>query len=198
MKDKTKSKPKKKNRPKKGLTLSRSDITSLIALLISIGAFIVSLYEARILREQQELMQLQQETSVYPHIEILKAVKYQEEQVIFEVKVFNHGTGIAIVKNQTVYLRGVEQSDNLSPILEGYGAAIQLSNNLTNDVIPAGAEELIFSFAGNAIENEKRFQELYQNFSVELCYHSIFNKYWNVSTEGDGFPTDLNLKSCKK
>ena len=60
----TKPTPEKKILPK----FSRADVTSFIALMVSLGALFVSIYEANIMREQQMIMQSQQKTSVFPYL----------------------------------------------------------------------------------------------------------------------------------
>lgn len=47
---------------------SRAEVTSFIALVVSLGALCVSVYEANIMREQQVIMQSQQKTSVFPYL----------------------------------------------------------------------------------------------------------------------------------
>ena len=57
------------NEPRQLLPIfSRAEVTSFIALVVSLGALCVSIYEANIMSEQQMIMQSQQKTSVFPYL----------------------------------------------------------------------------------------------------------------------------------
>ena len=54
----------------------RSDLMSIIAVLISLGALGVSLFEANIMRDQQQIMQEQKRASVWPYLDAASQFSY--------------------------------------------------------------------------------------------------------------------------
>lgn len=183
---------------KRSLALSRSDFTSLIALIISLGVLVVSLYETKIMRDQQMLMQQQQEAAVYPYLELVKTVSIVDSVYTFNVRVTNHGNGLAIITSQATIIANEKiESQIRNETLEEYEVSRQLSNNLTNNVLSPGNTESIFSFAGLSHSDSEKINALYNDFDVDLCYRSIYKNYWQVSTSDSGFPEELGKVECK-
>lgn len=59
--------------------LDRSDKISIFAIVLSFMAVSVSLYEANILRDQQEIMQDQQKASVWPYVQAQLFFEYSDK-----------------------------------------------------------------------------------------------------------------------
>ena len=82
---------------------SRAEVTSFIALVVSLGALCVSIYEANIMREQQVIMQSQQKTSVFPYL--VENIRYSfgtKGEFIYELE--NKGIGPAKIKDASLTL----------------------------------------------------------------------------------------------
>ena len=65
--------------------LDRSDIIALIAVVMSLAAVFVSIYEARLLKDQQKLMHEQQKAAVWPYVKKSINYSYQPDEMIISL-----------------------------------------------------------------------------------------------------------------
>ena len=177
--------------------LSRADFTAMVALLVSLSALLVSVWEAAIMRDQQRIMQQQQESAVYPHLELEKALMFSGNTRALEVRVTNFGNGLAIINDQQTLLQNKPMTADFADELNRkYQVDRRLSTNLTSNVVAPGKSELIYRFVADSLTSQEKMNELYNDFAVSLCYRSIFDRYWLVSTERNGLPEAMTNQNC--
>lgn len=104
----------------------RSDLISILAVLLSLGAFGVSILQANIMKAQQEIMSTQQKSAVLPYlIGNIKSSRKKDKEVVYEefsIKITNKGFGPALVKN-------IEIKMNDKIYTKGYQLLLELSGN---------------------------------------------------------------------
>lgn len=165
----------------------RSDIMALIALLISLGAFSVSLIEANIMRDQQRLMQVQQKASVYPYL--AKSVSFGHENgVAYSHSIINKGVGPAKIKEVSYWLNDelVHSIEDLRlallDLLEGRVQSIAISN-LKSYFISPEEEKSVVSI--KLADKTNILQVLTSmNLEIDIEYCSIYNECWRTNEEG--------------
>ena len=100
----------------------RSDLMSLLAVLISLGAFWVSIYEANIMRDQQEIMQEQTKAYVWPYIQANSKFSYDFKDdnwnVDLSYSILNKGVGPARIKETELKIGG--------QVVETYSETVEL------------------------------------------------------------------------
>ena len=89
----------------------RSDLLSILAVIVSLSALGVSVYEAGILREQSALMQEQQKAAVWPYMDTNANHLYSKETMI-EFSFTNKGVGPAKIKSFDLLINGQTFSDS--------------------------------------------------------------------------------------
>ena len=166
---------------------SRAEVTSFIALIVSLSALGVSIYEANIMREQQLIMQSQQKTSVFPHL--VQDLRYSfgdGGEFIYEIE--NKGIGPAKIKSATLTLNDkpvnsfVEiknELDKIFPEEADYG--LSFSNPEGYFISPK--EKLVaIKITYKKFENS---MNLMRNLSFEydICYCSIFDECWKINAD---------------
>lgn len=172
------------------IKIDRSDIISLMALLMSMGAVFVAIKQTSILREQQKIMASQQEGSVWPHLDVNASVNKDSVSATFTMKVHNNGIGPAILTNfkfneayvDPLDFKGLyeilEKSDvNIKAILE---ARFTHPNGKT---IPSRGDVSVISLTIDDPEKnyDKLFQVLDELSSPKYCYESVYKtKYGNA------------------
>lgn len=179
--NKTKPTYEKKILPK----FSRADVTSFIALMVSLGALFVSIYEANIMREQQMIMQSQQKTSVFPYL--VSGIQYSfgdGGEFIYEIE--NKGIGPAKITNATftlnekpvnTYLEIKDELDKIFPKEADYG----LSFFNPNSYFISPKEKI--TAIKITYKNFENSMDLIRNLSFEhsICYCSIFDECWKIN-----------------
>jgi len=93
---------------------------AILAVIISIGAFAVSVYEARIMKDQQAIMQSQQKASVWPFLEADVKFDFDSSRSTAILDIKNNGVGPARIKSFFVTIDGkrVEDPSSLGDFLE--------------------------------------------------------------------------------
>ena len=165
-------------------TLDRSDFIALFALLISLGAFAVSIYEARILRTQQSLMQEQQKAAVWPFLEKVINYSYEAEgnEIVFAIK--NKGVGPARMKNVELKIEG-QTINSYHTFLETIKDLLppdtyfNISFAELDGVLSADETHQFFKIEGPRFENDRQIlQDL--GFQFNICYCSIYEDCWTL------------------
>ena len=166
---------------------SRADIIALIALLISFFTLFVSIEEARIMREQQELMQAQQKASVFPYLSQDQNYKFGEDKGEFTYTIENKGVGPAQIKEVKLHLNG-ETMENYNEL---NAALKEIFPDSTSFALYYTNISTYFLSAKEAIvpiriiyDSSPKYLDLISTLSLnyEICYCSIYNDCWSIKT----------------
>lgn len=176
------------NQPRQLLPkFSRAEVTSFIALVVSLGALCVSIYEANIMREQQMIMQSQQKTSVFPYL--VQDMRYSfgdGGEYIYELE--NKGIGPAKIKSATLtlnkkpvnsFLEIKNELDKIFPAAADYG--LSLSNPDGYFISPKEkiiAIQITYKKFENSINLIRNL-----NFEYDIRYCSIFDDCWDLNAD---------------
>lgn len=166
--------------------LSTEMIVALAAIVVSIMTLFVYIYQARIMQEQQH-------TSVWPHVE-WATTYYSEVSQEFYISVVNKGVGPALVNDTKLYLDDKaysynEYSEFMKDLLgQGKRDSLWIVYSVAdNRVLAPGDEVKIFH-----VKNwrEARIPKVdFNRIRYTLCYCSIYNDCWTtdgtVSKEGN-------------
>ncbi len=162
----------------------RSDFMSLLAVLISIGAFAVSIYEARILKEQQALMQDQQKAAVWPYVEPFIRYNFDSSTgVTFSIN--NKGVGPARIEQTRLSINGekISEYQQVIQIIQNHlpaNTGFNISYSSPGGVLSADEEKTFLSIIGPRFPDaQKVLSEL--KVSFEICYCSIYGDCWTIS-----------------
>lgn len=174
---------------------SRAEVTSFIALVVSLGALCVSIYEANIMREQQMIMQSQQKTSVFPYL--IQDLRYSfggDGEFIYEIE--NKGIGPARINSANLtlnkktvnsYFEIKNELDKIFPKEADYG----LSFSDPNGYFISPKETIIAIKI--TYKNFDRSMDLIRNlnFEYDICYCSIFDECWKINAD-----KNASIKEC--
>lgn len=169
---------------KKKKTFDRSDIISLTALLMSMVAVFVSIYEARILKEQQLIMQTQEKTSVWPYLDGALSYEYSDKiRIRFDFE--NKGIGPAKIRKMTLlfqeepikdYVDLMNKLDTFFPKEADMGVSYKL---VEGDVISPGEQFTNLQIESNRFPGDlSKLRELDLHFDV--CYCSVYDDCWSI------------------
>lgn len=172
------------------LNLDRSDFLSLAALLLSIMALFVSIYEARILKQQQEIMLTQEKTSVWPYLDGQLSYEYSDK-IRIRYTLENKGIGPSKIRRMSLMFNE-KQIDNYIELVDSLNRYFPDTTNLGISYMPAKGDVIS---ADEKIETlfieSKRFpgdletiRDLQLHFDV--CYCSVYDDCWRVRNEDGG------------
>ena len=164
----------------------RSDLLSILAVVVSLSALGVSIYEARILREQSALMQQQQKASVWPYIEVMGSYNYNERvEVRYAFK--NKGVGPARIKSFSMSIDGkefptyLELKEYFTKVLPGSHDLSVFYGGLGGVIAADEKEEVFYLSAENFPEAQDIISQL--KFKYEICYCSIYDDCWHLDSD---------------
>lgn len=172
------------------MKLQRSDITAFLALAVSLGALFVSIIEAQIMRDQQEIMQVQQKAAVYPYL-TQKINLSLSGDFGYTHTILNKGVGPAKIKNTIFYLNGEVVEDYLAlqkklQQLFPVEAQLQVSYSDPSNYFISPKEVInVLDLQFQAFEGVAALITQL-NFNVEFCYCSIFEDCWFSKEKEDG------------
>ncbi len=154
------------------------------AFIISMGTFIVYIYEANLIREQSKLARIQQYASVMPYLEIWNMHPKDGD---YKLILVNNGIGPAFVKEVRVRYKGkMYEGDHVDFHYQHIYPTDSLfkftsSNIRPGRVIPAGQAIDLIAIENNLI-NDKKAWQLYgnQEAQLELVYASVYDEKWKV------------------
>lgn len=164
---------------------SRAEVTSFIALVVSLGALCVSIYEANIMREQQVIMQSQQKTSVFPYL--VQNIRYSfgaKGEFIYELE--NKGIGPAKIKNASLtlnkkpvssYMEIKNKLDEIFPKEADYGLSFSSPDGY---FISPKEKKVAIKITFNNFENSMNLVRNL-NFEYDINYCSIFEECWKIN-----------------
>jgi len=162
-------------------------IGTIMALVISVIAMITSIYEANIMKSQQKAM-------VWPYIKASEAYNSKG----FAVKVFNNGTGPAIIKSVEVTykdkpIKDVNQLlDSLKPD-RTFGYDIVTNNDINNYVFKSGEEVILLGFSWN--EETREAINNFQYVDVKIAYESVLGDKWLYDSNNDIYTEGKDFKA---
>ncbi len=153
-------------------------IVTLAAILVSVCALAVSVYQAKIMRDTQQ-------ASVWPFVEVLPS----NTQNGAWLGVTNKGVGPALVKS--VYL-------------EVDGQPFQRWQAMFDELLPADSVNFVWSSVNGRVlaPNEearaiqlnpadaRRVGRIIQNMTFEVCYCSVYDACWTTDLTRETVPVD--------
>lgn len=152
------------------------NIITFSVLLISICALVVSIYQSRVMRVQQDLMLEQLKTSVWPRTEVIMRTGSIDA---FEVTIENKGIGPAMVEQTRIKYKG-EVITDLQTLLNKVTHINQISayssSVINGRVISPGEKVTMFSIQGDSAQMD--FNEKYREIEIDVCYSSVYGDYW--------------------
>ncbi|MEM7574700.1 MAG: hypothetical protein AAF433_17475 [Bacteroidota bacterium] len=143
---------------------------TIVALIISVLALVVSVYETNLMAEQQR-------ATVWPYLYIIK--NFKEDR--FQLQLENNGTGPAIIESVEVSYHGQLVEDYFE-LLELFQPGHQVDSStlrfsrLSEQVIRSGASRSIFEayWSEEFIEMLEQFNEV----DIKINYCSVLNECW--------------------
>lgn len=151
-------------------------IGTVLAIIISLGAMFISLYEARIMKSQQSAM-------VWPYLDMSQ----QYDNDGFAIEISNKGTGPAIINSVQIDYNGIpiENMDILIDSLNPertFGYDILRNSTIGNQVIMSGEERVVFGLPYND-ETNVVLSNL-GKIRVRIGYKSVLEEYWYFDSKG--------------
>ena len=150
---------------------------TIIALVISSMALLVSVYEATIMQSQQKAM-------VWPYVKISTGYSYDG----FTVYASNNGIGPALIESVEVQINGkaVSSFDALLDAAQPdrtFGYDIVKMGSLNGTVIKAGEKRMFLRFPIN--EQTQPALKNMNNVNVKLQFNSVLGDSWVFDLQSD-------------
>jgi len=173
-----------------GKRIDRSDIIAIAALLMSMMALFVSIYEANILKTQQKIMVSQEKTAVWPYVDGYTSYEYADRiKVTYQLE--NKGIGpsrirsmeLKVNEQEVASYRALKQAveDYFPDTLQLNLSYLSFDNQILtpNETVETLTIE-IDRFPGD-IETVRAL-----SISYTVCYCSIYNDCWYFVDRNDG------------
>ncbi|WP_116108615.1 hypothetical protein [Lewinella sp. IMCC34191] len=182
-------------------------VVALVAVVISLVGTVTSIYEARILRNQQQTYQEEKAASVWPYIKTEMYTNYNnsDSSITLEYSITNKGIGPAILGDVRYVYRGADvETYSIDEAIQKQYPDIPAWNSrnrqIDRTVVSPGEKITLFvvrlqvsrpvrdfSSVSNAIEAD---------FYTEFCYCSVYGACWRVTQsdvpeEGDDCEVEL-------
>jgi len=146
-----------------------------LAIIISLAAMFVSIYEASILKSQQTSM-------VWPYLDLSQ----QYDNNGFAIEISNKGTGPAIITSVQVDYNGlpVESVDILMDSLNPnrtFGYDILRNSTLGNQVIMSGETRVVFGLPYN--DETRVVQSNLGKVRIRIGYKSVLQEHWYFDSQ---------------
>lgn len=160
---------------------------ALLAILISLVGTGVSIFESRLLREQQDLMIEEKAASVWPYVRLNMTSNQSPQAYTIGATFVNKGVGPALVGNLQLLFDGerIPGSELFTKMKSAYpdlslGAS---SLNLSEDrmVVSPGEEKVLYSLTYVTDTTQSTvLLDMMLRISVEACYCSIYGDCWSI------------------
>lgn len=175
---------------KKRKKLDRSDFIAFTALLMSMMAVFVSIYEARILKEQQLIMLSQEKTAVWPYLAGTLNFEYADK-IRIQYEVENKGIGPARIRQMALTLNK-DVIDGYQMLLEKITAYFPNSADvgvsfrlLDGQVLSVGETVVPLMIESRRFPGDlEKIRNLELNF--DICYCSVYNDCWSIEKGAGG------------
>ncbi len=168
-------------------------IAALSAVLIGVCALGVSLYQAVIMREQSQLMRLEQRASVWPNV----AMEYSYTGDAVQLRLVNTGVGPAkIGPVRVTFDREPIQTwtELIRRVNPGQPAPYTYSQ-VGNRVVPAGDFEKVFAVSEAGVADS--IQTPIERLAIEVCYCSVYDECWQYVHRFDGEALRDRVERCR-
>ena len=157
------------------LTERFQTIGTALAIIISLAAMFVSIYEASILKSQQTSM-------VWPYLDLSQ----QYDSNGFAIEISNKGTGPAIITSVQVDYNGlpVESIDILMDSLNPnrtFGYDILRNSTLGNQVFMSGEKRIVFGLPYN--DETRVVQSNLGKVRIRIGYKSVLEEHWYFDSQ---------------
>ena len=159
------SKPKPRRKLPSGLFIS------IAAIVVSVCALFISVFEVRIMREQQH-------AQAWPYVEWLPTFTKSG----FTVDVENKGVGPALIRDVEISIDGepiADYDDFLGEILERDTGIFYSYSTLSKRVLKPGENVTILK-----VSNEQDVQKIInteKSVEMKICYCSVYNTCWETT-----------------
>ncbi len=168
--------------------IDRSLIVALVAVAISLIGTLVSIYEARVLREQQDLLAEQKSASAWPYLQAGPNTNYAGDSVAtIAYEVENKGIGPAIMGDFKYLFNGKEYTlNNIHTGIIGEVDSFLIVGRVQNSaidstVIQPGETVTVFTLRILPRLNREHIWiagQIADRLSVEGCYCSVYGDCW--------------------
>jgi hypothetical protein len=150
-------------------------IGTALAIIISLAAMFISIYEASILKSQQTSM-------VWPYLDLLQ----QNDNNGFAIEISNKGTGPAIITSVQVDYNGlpIENMDILLDSLNPnrtFGYDILSNNTLGNQVFMSGEKRVVFGLPYN--DETRIVKSNLGKIRIRIGYKSVLEEHWYFDSQ---------------
>jgi hypothetical protein len=150
-------------------------IGTALAIIISLAAMFISIYEASILKSQQTSM-------VWPYLDLSQ----QYDNNGFAIEISNKGTGPAIITSVQVDYKGlpVESIDVLMDSLNPnrtFGYDILRNSTLGNQVFMSGEKRIVFGLPYN--DETRVVQSNLGKVRIRIGYKSVLEEHWYFDSQ---------------
>ena len=173
-----------------------SIIIALVAVLISSASAFISLYEARMMKKQQQIILEQKEASVWPYIQIYRFQNFEiddtkgneKDKVTYDITIKNKGIGPAIIGDAIFLLDGDTISSGDIPFTldekhEDYKISYVGNAGLSNSVLAPNEEYSVLSFRIDSVYHRiGKVNDFLTELDIDIrfCYCSVYDKCWKV------------------
>ena len=177
--------------PKKGIKINidRSDVLSILAVVISLATLFVSLKETTIMKEQQKIMQSGAKATVWPYLYIGPGSQSFNGETEVSISVINKGVGPAVI-NKVNFRIGEQSVKSIGELKNAakkhfgsYAEMIHGTNFSTYEgaVISPGEALTLIKLKITSFEG---IEDLLSSLGMEatLCYCSIYEDCWTINS----------------
>ncbi|TXF91486.1 hypothetical protein FUA23_01975 [Neolewinella aurantiaca] len=179
---------------------------ALVAILISLVGTIISITEAGILRDQQQMMKEEKAAAVWPYVASLVTMKNTEKGLEIETTLANKGVGPALISGTEFSVGAANGSlaellPNLSAQYPGMVLHAVQSHTVEHSVLAAGEAIPLYKimvFYPETTDSlspvEKALskinmtllntgQQITDTLAVDFCYCSIYGDCWDSDNQ---------------
>ena len=170
--------------------LDRSDKLAILAVLLSFVAVSVSFYEAKVLKEQQEIMQAQQKASVWPYLRTNLKYEYSDKFWI-RLSVENKGVGPALIHSSKLFINQVARNDYFdidTTIRSFFPDSVDMGlsiSGLEGVLLSPGEKVNILEIQTNRFKGEGKAGRSVP-IDLSFCFCSIYEDCWAVASMSSG------------
>jgi hypothetical protein len=151
------------------------NVTSLLALAVSIFALAIGAWQTR-------LMQSQARASVWPHLSIGYTYNSNVDDNGFIWSIDNNGVGPARIESVAVALDGrpMKSWHDVLVALGFHGEMHVSTTSFSGDVIPPSLnrETAISAIRINQADAASTFKNAVARFTMDICYCSVYDDCW--------------------
>lgn len=170
-------------------SFDRSDVVAVLAVMISLVALGVSVYEAKILHDQKGIMFEQQKAAVWPYLRDEESFVY-DTSFTYVYGLENKGVGPAIVEQAELWLNKELITDyqdlyrSISKVLPDSMAFVLSYGNPKGFILSPGETFEALRIECPIFDRNVPISELL-SFQLRLCYRSVYGDGWTIGLGGD-------------